>query len=174
MAVLRLRGPIHIQGHQASENFMSGRFENSVLISCEHDRLLLLSRGSWSIAQQLLWGSIQLMHWRPSEKMFSNLIARGISTSSRRLEMMNITKMETFNKRGTKRFKKEQYKKFQKKGEEWLDTNCPTYMQYKYLGAHADLRIHTYGARQTGVHHEAYWQEIPGWASCHDSTFLHV
>ena len=49
--------------------------------------------------------------------MFSNLIARGISTSSCRLEMMNITKMQTFNKRGTKKFKKEQYKKWGKKGE---------------------------------------------------------
>ena len=55
--------------------------------------------------------------------MFSNLIARGIATSSRRLEMMNITKMETFNKRGTKKFKKEQYRKFQKKGEVVQDNN---------------------------------------------------
>lgn len=50
--------------------------------------------------------------------MFSNLIARGISTSSLRLEMMNITKMQTFNKRGTKKFKKEQNKKWGKKGED--------------------------------------------------------
>ena len=31
--------------------------------------------------------------------------------------MMNITKMQTLNKRGTKKFKKEQYKKWGKKGE---------------------------------------------------------
>ena len=37
--------------------------------------------------------------------------------------MMNITKMETFNKRGTKKFKKEQYRKFQKKGEVVQDNN---------------------------------------------------
>ena len=49
--------------------------------------------------------------------MFSNVIARGISTSLCRFEMMQITKMETFNKRGTKKFKKEQYKKWQKKGK---------------------------------------------------------
>ena len=53
--------------------------------------------------------------------MFSNLIARGISTTSCRLEMMQITKIQTFNKRGTKKFKKEQYKKWQQKGENHLD-----------------------------------------------------
>ena len=53
--------------------------------------------------------------------MFSNLIARGISTTSCRLEMMQITKIQTFNKRGTKKFKKEQYKKWQQKGEKHLD-----------------------------------------------------
>ena len=75
--------------------------------------------------------------------MFSNVIARGISTSLCRLEMMQITKMETFNKRGTKKFKKEQYKKWQKKG------------------AHLDLKVHSYGSRSTGIRHEAYWQEVP-------------
>ena len=106
--------------------------------------------------------------------MFSNLIARGISTSSCRLEMMNITKMETFNKRGTKKFKKEQYRKWQKKGGEGailcnnsihvLNTSCPTEQcgLNGCLGAHPDLKIHTYGSRTTGVRHEAYWQEVPG------------
>jgi len=74
--------------------------------------------------------------------MFSNLITRGISTTSCRLEMMQITKIQTFNKRGTKKFKKEQYKKWQQKG------------------AYPDLRIHNYGSRSTGVRHEAYWQEV--------------
>ena len=71
---------------------------------------------------KVLRGSVELiMYWRPSEKMFSNLIARGISTTSCRLEMMQITKIQTFNKRGTKKFKKEQYKKWQQKGENHLD-----------------------------------------------------
>ena len=112
----------------------------------------------------------------PSERMFSNLIARGISTSSLRHEMMNITKMETFNKRGTKKFKKEQYRKWQKKGGEGsthgimeynlhvLNTSSPTEQCSfnGYLGAHPDLKVHTYGSRTTGVRHEAYWQEVPG------------
>ena len=73
---------------------------------------------------KVLRGSVELiMYWRPSEKMFSNLIARGISTTSCRLEMMQITKIQTFNKRGTKKFKKEQYKKWQQKGKKHLDSH---------------------------------------------------
>ena len=72
----------------------------------------------------------------PSERMFSNLIARGISTSSLRHEMMNITKMETFNKRGTKKFKKEQYRKWQKKGGEGVTHGIMEYIspciKYKF------------------------------------------
>ena len=48
--------------------------------------------------------------------------------------MMQITKIQTFNKRGTKKFKKEQYKKWQQKGEKHLD---------KYLTDFACTQVHT-------------------------------
>lgn len=52
-------------------------------------------------------------------------------------------KFQVYNKRGTKTFKKEQYKRF----------SAP--------GKHPDIPIHDYGCRQTGIRHEAYWEHIP-------------
>ena len=71
--------------------------------------------------------------------------------------------MQTFNKRGTKKFKKEQNKKWGKKGEdEDALTNKAMCFLPEISGAHPDLKTHHYGARSTGVTHEAFWQEIPG------------
>ena len=49
------------------------------------------------------------------DSMFSNLVAaRGLATSCHRAGMMNFTKIQVNNKRGSKRFKKEQFKKWDK------------------------------------------------------------
>ena len=102
---------------------------------------ILLSWWNCPCSKKVLRGSVELiMYWRPSENMFSNLIARGISTTSCRLEMMQITKIQTFNKRGTKKFKKEQYKKWQQKGEKHLDS---------YLTDFARTQVHTPTSRST-------------------------
>ena len=54
--------------------------------------------------------------------------------------MMQITKIQTFNKRGTKKFKKEQYKKWQQKGEKHLDS---------YLTDFARTQVQTPTSRST-------------------------
>merc|ERR1719187_2614495 len=51
--------------------------------------------------------------------------------------------MQTFNKRGPRKYKKEQFRKWQKPGK------------------YPDLRIYNYGCRGTGVRHEAYWEHVP-------------
>jgi len=77
--------------------------------------------------------------------MLSNIITRKFSTSGMNLNsgLINFKKIEAFNKRWSKKHKKEQFVKWEK---------TPKF---------PDAYVDKYGTKSTGVRHAAYWEHVP-------------
>jgi len=58
-------------------------------------------------------------------------------------EYINFTKMEFYNKRGSRAHKKKQFRKWERPAE------------------FEDIPIHKYGTRSTGIRHDGFWEAVP-------------
>ena len=107
------------------------------------------------LARRSLARSPGPLHWAPSPLNWSPgplaISSRSLATSlathrkhNSGEDYMNFDNMVTNNKRGPRKFKLQQFKRWEKEGE------------------HPDIPIHKYGTRSTGIRHAARWELVPG------------